>query len=155
LGLGFLAAELYLVALAVLGLLAADLVVAGVAPSYLRDRAEAQAVLEELRGGRRRAKPRLVARVEELRRRLKRAAAARMAVLTPIYVALGVGALARAWPVPLSCCIPGLSVEVPGAGCVSSSALVAALAFLAFLPLVQEEAVFVLRELLRRRRNKL
>ncbi len=153
-GAGFFLAELYLVLLALLGLAAADLAVAGLAPSYLRDRAEAQAVAEELRAARRRPKPRLVARAGELQARLRRAALARMAVLTPIYVALGVGAIVNAWPVPLRCCIPGISVEIHGA-CVSSSALVAAFAFLAFLPLLQEEAVFVLRELLRRRRNKL
>jgi hypothetical protein len=150
-------AELYLALLAVVGLVAADLAVSGVAPSYLRDRAEAQAVLREIRaGGRRRPRPRLVARAEELRARLRRAALARMAVLTPVYAALAFGALTHAWPVPLNCCIPVVSVRGDGV-CYSSSAFVAAFAFLAFLPLVQEEAVFILREVIagRRGRNKL
>jgi len=155
LSLRFFLAELYLVLLALLGLLAADLVASSVAPTYLRDRAEAQWLLRELRSSKRRAKPRLVARVEELRRRLRRAALARIAVLTPVYAALGVGALANAWPVPLSCCIPFFSLRIGEEGCVSSSAFVAAFAFLAFLPLVQEEAVFLLRETLAKRRNKL
>ena len=148
-----LASELYLALLAALGLVVADLAVSAVAPSYLRDRAEAVALAEEAKKSKR-PRPSLVARIEETQRRLRRAALTRFAVLTPVYAALGIAALLQAWPVPLNCCIPGISLKA-GHGCISGSSMIVALGFLSFLPLVQEEAVFLLREWLHARRNKL
>ncbi len=148
-----LLSELYLVAIAALGLVVADLAVSAVAPSYLRDRAEAVALAEEAKRSRR-PRPSLIARMEETQRRLRRAALTRFAVLTPVYAALGIAALLQSWPVPLSCCIPGISIEA-GKGCISGSSMIVALGFLSFLPLVQEEAVFLLKEWLRARKNKL
>jgi hypothetical protein len=157
--LGLFLAEAYIALLAFAALVAADLLVAAAAPWYLEARAEAVALLEEVRRGRERRRgpsPRLVVRLEEVQARLRRAVLMRFVVLTAVYVAFAVAAVTRAWLVPLSCCVPGLSVPAKNGLCVSTSAMVAAAALLAALPLVQEEAVFIAyRVLAARGRNKL
>ncbi len=152
--LGVLGLEVYLVALSLGVLVVADLGFAVfLGREYLEARAEAETLARELRGGglSKRAAAKRLARLESARARLRRLGVARLLVLGPAYAVAAVLSLAYAVPLPAPCCIPGLTVEVKGV-CVTTSALLVALAFLAGLPLVQEEAVLLL--LASRRRGR-
>ncbi len=141
--LGLFLYEAYLVALAVMSLVAAELVARALLGSgYLEAKAEAEQLVEELRGGQlpRRRRTKYVARLTLARRRLRRYVLARLAIITPAYAAVSLAALMRPAGVPLGCCIPGIAVEAGGA-CVSVTPLLVALAFLTALPIVQEDVV--------------
>jgi len=146
LGLGVLGFEAYLVLVSLGVLVAADLGFAlFLGREYLEARAEAEILVRELRGGglSKRAAAKRAARLEAAKARLRRLGVARLLVLGPAYAAAAVLSLAYAVPLPAPCCIPGITVKAGGV-CVTSSALLVALAFLAGLPLVQEEVVLVL-----------
>ena len=111
---------------------------------YLEARAELEALIEELRGGglSRRRLQRARARLAELRSLLRRMVVVRLLFLAPVYLAVSLVVLSRIPPIPLpvSCCVPLLTVATEK-GCFTLPGLVAAASFLAALPLMQSDLV--------------
>ncbi|KSW12378.1 hypothetical protein CF15_06485 [Pyrodictium occultum] len=146
-----LAYEAYVVLLALLGVAAAETIfyrVAGAA--YLEARVELEQLLStyrSLRGrGDKRAQRRagkLHSRLPVLQRTVRRYALLRLSLLTPVYAAAVIAFTIRPVLFPSACCIPALTLGGSGV-CVAPSGLVAALAFLASLPVVQYDLVGVL-----------
>ncbi len=121
-------------------------------PSYLESRSQLEALIAELRGGEvsRRRLQRLRSRLVELRLRLRRLVMLRLAFLAPVYAAVAIAVLRGVppLPIPVRCCVPLLTVATEK-GCFTFPGLVAALSFIAALPLMQEDLVVALAARLR------
>jgi len=149
---GMLVYEVYVVALALMGVLVAEYLfhrVVGI--SYLEARAELEQLVHEYRRvgdtGDKRVKRRagkLYSRIVLLQRSVRRYAMLRLALLTPVYLGAVVVFTLRPVVSPSLCCIPGLTLSPGGGGCVTVSSLVAALAFLVSLPMIQYDLIGIL-----------
>jgi len=144
----------YLSILGPLSMLVSDLAFGFFAgPRYLEARAELDAIIAELRGGEvpRRRLQRLRARLVDLRVQLRRLVLLRLAFLAPVYGAVAVLVLRGLppLPIPVACCVPLLTVATEK-GCFTFPGLVAALSFIAALPLMQEDLAVALAARLRR-----
>jgi hypothetical protein len=115
---------------------------------------EAKALLEYATAERRRLQSErgksAVRRLEKLRAKVhtiagnvKRYTMIRMALLLPVYVFFSLVFLLRGIPIPVKYCIPLISFIFEGQ-CVTTSAHLAVLMFIASLPVVQEDLIAVL-----------
>ncbi len=147
-----LAYEAYVVGIVFLGVVAAEYFFYSIAG---RSFFEAKAVVEyaaierrRLAGttggkGRVRRLEKLRARVHTVAGTVKRYTIMRMILLLPVYVLFTLTFLVRGIPLPVRFCIPFLSFTFEGA-CVTTSAHLAILAFIAALPIVQDDLIAVL-----------
>lgn len=117
-------------------------------PDYVTARVALEYVSRELsslppgkRGERRRRK--LLPKLEEARRRLSRYSLIRLIIVLPLYAATVLASMSSPLPLPLPCCVPLVAHEV-GGFCFATGAVFVALAYIAFLPLVQESPLTML-----------
>jgi hypothetical protein len=146
-----LAYEAYVVLIVMLGLLAAEYFFYSIVG---RSFFEAKAVVEYAAMERRRLLTgrgkSALRRLEKLRARVhtvagsvKRYTIVRMVLLLPVYILFSLVFLLRGIPLPVRYCIPLISFSFEGS-CVTTSAHLAILTFIAALPIVQEDLIAVL-----------
>ena len=152
-GMSLLAYELYVVVLTFAAILAADYFFYTLAgPGFYRARAELEYAASERRklassGARGKSQARklgkLRIRAHTVAGLVKRYTIIRLLLLLPIYVLFSIVFLVRGVAIPVKYCIPLISFEFEGA-CVTTSAHLAVLTFIAALPVVQDDLIAVL-----------
>jgi hypothetical protein len=93
------------------------------------------------RSERRRRK--LLPKLEETRRRLSRYSLLRLLLVLPLYIATAYISLTRPLVLPIPCCIPVLA-HVAEVACFTTAPIFVALAYVMFLPLLQESLALML-----------
>ncbi|HIQ23543.1 MAG TPA: hypothetical protein EYH50_00660 [Pyrodictium delaneyi] len=144
--------EVYVIVLALTGVAVAEyLFHRVVGTSYLEARAELEQLVREYSRVRnasdkrvRRRAGKLHSRIVLLQRRVRRHAMLRLGLLTPVYLGAVVVFTLRPVVFPSLCCIPALTLSPSEGSCVTVSSLVAALAFLVSLPMIQYDLIGIL-----------
>jgi len=145
--------EVYVVMLAIIGVLVAEYLFYRIAgSSYLNARAELERIASDFRNIEhttdkrvRRRVGKLYSRIASLQGMVRRYTLLRLGLLTPIYLGAITVFTLRPIPLPSLCCIPVLTL-VPGDSdvCVTVPSLLAALTFLISLPIIQYDLVGIL-----------